>query len=158
MHITAEEIGGKELVKKTGQFWQSFAQRYVQKRLGNTNQGAGKASTKKGGSKMRRTKAYHNIMQIHNMMVGIGKRLPNLIINRLPDGTWPDPFGWEGANFSSDRAADMVSVESFLNYEANANVNFDYDPSHDAKNAGKQTLKVSRLWSHQVHPPHSFVF
>ena len=114
MHLTAGEIGGDEGVKLVSKSWSSFAQNYVKKRLGKTDPTQGKAAAKTGLAKQRRTKAYQNIMQIHNMMVGVGKQLPNLIIKKLPDGTWPDPFLWEGANCLTDRAADIVSTDAFL--------------------------------------------
>ena len=61
-----------------------------------------------------------------------------------------DPYEWKSLNISPDRGADMVCTDHLLGYDAGINLGVDYDPSHDVKNVGKNTLKACDLWSHQV--------
>ena len=66
-----------------------------------------------------------------------------------------DPYKWPSLNLAMDRGSDCVCVDHFSAYHigpdnTQCNSNTDYDPSHDAKSAGRQTLKAVGLWSHQV--------
>ena len=130
-----------------------FGKSFVQRKLGVVLKGPTKQGAKE---KRRRINSYHLLMKIDNMLRGVDKKkLVDFTIRKGPDGEWEnkDPYSWPSLNMATDRGSDCVCIDHYLAYEAMGNTNVDYDPSHDAKSVGRNTLKSCGLWSHQVPTP-----
>ena len=147
-YLSHTETGGDEAAAKDKITFQRAARCFVKRKLGQTTTNETAPS---GPPKRRRTKSYQMIMQIDNMLRGLGKDITEFHIPKDAEGNWlGDPFEWPAMGILPDRGSDMVCTDHFLGYEASINCACDYDPSHDGKNVGKNTLKTVNLWSHQV--------
>jgi hypothetical protein len=101
--------------------------------------------------KMRRTKTYVSIMNSNNMLRHCADcTLKKFHIEKLADGSWPDPFSWPHLNFSTDKGPDMVCEDHAYAYLFGLNTNRDYDLSHGTHRSGAGTLKKCGLWRHEV--------
>ena len=59
-------------------------------------------------AKMRRMKTYIGLCNLSKMLSNAGISIADFLIEKLPDGSLPDPFTWRHLNMSSDRASDEV--------------------------------------------------
>ena len=150
-YLTHAETGGEEANERAKISFAAASRCFVKRKLGQTPMDKIKPEPKR-----RRGKTYQMVMQMDNMLRGINKKLADFHIGCV-DGKYSieDPFQWPSLNMSPDRGADMVCADHFLSYDKNLNLTCDYDPSHDAKNVGRGTLKECGQWSHQVTTPNS---
>jgi hypothetical protein len=146
-YLTNYELEGDEGRLRAAALWKGQSRALAQRQQGIS----GSAASYKPARKRRRVKAYMAIMQINNILVQMAKKSwLNYRIVPLVDGTYPDPFAWEHLNLTTDMAANMVATDSFLAYEAEMNVNLDYDLSHGSMNCGKGALHECDLYKHVV--------
>ena len=150
VYLSHNDTGGAAAGDRESLNFKESARLFVKRKLGQSAEAKPPTTIKR-----RRCKSYQMILQIHNILKGLGKSIANFYIPRGDDGNYSiaDPFAWPTLSLSPDRGADMVCCDHFLAYEAQINLSTDYDPSHDGKNVGKGTLKNVGLWSHQVAPP-----
>ena len=65
---------------------------------------------------------------------------------RNADGNLACPFTWQHLALNLDRAANNISMDSFLGHRALLNIHVDWDGEHDAKNSGNSALKENNQW------------
>ncbi len=91
-------------------------------------------------------------MSLHNLLtVATGHGVEHYHVASSKDGKLPDAFTWNHVNLAVDQGPDMVAMDCFLAYEADVNINCDFDGSHGAHNdAVKESLKQCGLWRHMI--------
>ena len=75
----------------------------------------GSSKSEKDTSDLRRTKSFHVIMCINNILRLHCKRsLADFIVQKDAKGAWPDPWTWQSLSLAPDKGPDMVCVDHYL--------------------------------------------
>ena len=113
---------------------------------------AGKPCPKKlpATGKMQRVHTYVDVLNLANMLEGMGSSLSKFQILPDADGNLPCPFTWDHINLSTDRGAPCVCMDHALAYKFQLNNHTDFDPHHGTQRVQVGSLKEVGRWPHQV--------
>ena len=148
-YIALDDFGTTEEVDDENERIRCVKSQITRRRFGVIKRQLKKAVYSRAPKK--RLKTYHSLCQLAKTVEQCFPiSLADIRIEKLADGSWPNPWLWPSVAISPDRGSDMSCLVHFGQYKKHLNLPVNWDWAHLCKTSTRKILKKMGLWSHAV--------